>query len=309
MSCVTIGLCLYQCMWLKIGKIGMEKQMLCSIKKQCEKEYQAATKAWNLRNMKQIQSGWFSLVAANNNRVLKILPPGHQNDYHRREAQALQLVSCSPKVYATRNANRTFLMQKIQSAQSLAQKDLSLHKKVKKLGEAVYLFQQSQAYVPDNFPYWSAFHILHQPKNRVNALLNKSHCYAQTIPTTKKVILHNDLHRANVLYSATQTYVIDPKPCVGPPEAETFGLQNILNQEIKKEKLNVCQTLEFLRPLIEIYAKACKLDSLLLLLWMRVRIWQYFALQFQFSQDIKATHLLLDTQISSVESLIKEKSY
>ena len=239
---------------------------------QLETRLEEATRRWGLSNLNPLPHGavahTFAAECSIGPVIVKLTPlafPAHL-DEAMVEGQALRYWSAThrtPKIHGLLHNGLTILMEKIED--SRVADLLPPPNQVTLLARAARSISQIECpREPTAFAHISQSHRKDEwveiLQERSPELLETLHRLIEPAPTDR--LLHQDLHSRNILIRDDGYWIIDPKPLIGDPHGEVFGL--LTNRSLAALEANPTET-------IGQYARVAGLDPKRLSQWLAIR--------------------------------------
>ena len=179
-----------------------------------------AMHAWDLSGLEPLAGGNIGLVLANRDVVLKVHPRGHP-DESQLAAEGVALRAWTPTgaaatLHDVRDGGLTLVMERLTPGTTLDSADMAWEKRLDLIGNLVRRLHCAPAPAPDSIP-----HIGGEYARGWRRVLGDSPLLE---PSVDDVLLHADLHGANVLRSGDSWRVIDPHAVRGDRHADIWAL-------------------------------------------------------------------------------------
>ena len=230
----------------------------------------SAVIAWSLERLELMHGGDIAIVCAarrdDRDVVLKVNPELPEETGVRDEARGLAAWARSGaavELLAQRDEGLTLLLERLRPATSLGLAVADPCERLRVLGTLARELHK----VP---PPAEICHLRDSSEardwlERLARDPEAKEC-AELLADERVALLHTDLHIDNTLYDGARWRVIDPKPHLGPPEADVFGLLS-LGVDLPDDSSAQALVLEWTR----VYADAAAMNLELLRRWARIR--------------------------------------
>lgn len=231
---------------------------------------------WRLTDLHELAGGEVGLVLAANTHdgevVLKLSPRVRgQTDELAAEADALTLwapTGAVPRLIQTRDDGLTLLMTRVRPGHALADECDHAVETVAVLGQLARSLHGVER-TTESFCHLSRGALAEDWRRELAGSREADELETLLAPTAGDTLLHVDLHSKNALCDRGRWVAIDPKPHLGDPHAEVFGL--LYGAPPRFIPAHPRRAREHARRLVEVYANAADLDADRIAAWTRLR--------------------------------------